>query len=67
MAVLSSVPMVTFCFVEIIGALISVQLIWIVTGILVYMAVQRCISMDYKIEPLTMMVTAACAVLFNIM
>lgn len=53
-------------YTEIIGALVSVQMIWIVTGILVYLAVQRCITPDYTIQPVTMMITAACAVLVNI-
>lgn len=59
--------LVIIYYVEIIGALISVQLIWIVTGVLVYMAIQRVIDSDYTIEPITMMATAAAAVLVNIL
>ena len=49
------------------GALLSVQLIWVVTGILVYMAVQRVVNQEYEIEAIPMMITAALAVLVNIM
>lgn len=63
-------PTVKFSFgwhrAEIIGALISVQMIWIVTGILVYMAVERVIYREYEIDSVTMMITAGCAVLVNI-
>lgn len=53
--------------VEIIGALVSVQMIWIVTGILVYMAVQRVIHREYEINSTIMMITAGCAVFVNIL
>lgn len=41
-------------------------MIWIITGILVYMAVQRVIDQDYEIDATVMMITAACAVAVNI-
>lgn len=52
---------------EILGALLSVFTIWVVTGVLVYLAVQRLISNDYAIEGTIMLITSACAVLANIM
>ncbi len=52
---------------EVVGALTSVLLIWIVTGILVYVAIERLISGDYKIEALIMIITASLGVLVNIM
>ncbi|KAM9823562.1 proton-coupled zinc antiporter SLC30A8 [Neosynchiropus ocellatus] len=51
---------------EILGALLSVCTIWLVTGILVYLAVERLISNDYTIEGTVMLITSGCAVLANI-
>ncbi|XP_036422532.1 uncharacterized protein slc30a8 isoform X2 [Colossoma macropomum] len=51
---------------EILGALLSVFTIWLVTGVLVYLAVERLISDDYEIEGTVMLITSSCAVLANI-
>jgi solute carrier family 30 (zinc transporter), member 2 len=51
---------------EIIGALISVLLIWVVTGILVYMACLRVISKEYEINAQIMLITSSVGVLVNI-
>ncbi|XP_039978339.1 zinc transporter 2 [Xiphias gladius] len=51
---------------EILGALLSVFTIWLVTGVLVYLAVERLISNDYVIEGNIMLITSGCAVLANI-
>ncbi|XP_067945824.1 proton-coupled zinc antiporter SLC30A2-like [Watersipora subatra] len=51
---------------EIIGALVSVLMIWIVTGILVYMAVLRVIDDNYELDAVPMMITAGIAVAVNI-
>ncbi|KAJ8267670.1 hypothetical protein COCON_G00128420 [Conger conger] len=51
---------------EILGALLSVFTIWLVTGVLVYLAVERIISNDYTIEGTVMLSTAGGAVLANI-
>ncbi|XP_061738057.1 proton-coupled zinc antiporter SLC30A2 isoform X2 [Nerophis ophidion] len=51
---------------EILGALLSVVTIWLVTGVLVYLAVERLISDDYTIEGTVMLITSGCAVLANI-
>ncbi|XP_008063377.1 zinc transporter 2 isoform X2 [Carlito syrichta] len=52
--------------IEILGALLSVLSIWVVTGVLVYLAVERLISGDYEIEGGTMLITSGCAVAVNI-
>ena len=52
---------------EVIGALTSVLLIWVVTGILVLIAVQRLISGDYSIDAPIMLITAGVGVIVNIM
>ncbi|XP_003799894.1 zinc transporter 2 [Otolemur garnettii] len=51
---------------EILGALVSVLSIWVVTGVLVYLAVERLISGNYEIEGNTMLITSGCAVAVNI-
>lgn len=51
---------------EILGALLSVFTIWVVTGVLVYLAVERVISDDYTIEGHIMLITSGCAVVANI-
>lgn len=51
---------------EVMGALLSVLLIWVVTGVLVYMAVQRVITEDYEIDATVMLITAGISVVFNL-
>ncbi|XP_021056455.1 zinc transporter 2 isoform X1 [Mus pahari] len=51
---------------EILGALLSVLSIWVVTGVLVYLAVQRLISGEYEIKGDTMLITSGCAVAVNL-
>ncbi|CAF2848191.1 unnamed protein product [Rotaria sp. Silwood2] len=51
---------------EVLGALISVLTIWLVTGVLVYMAVERCITQTFEVKPVEMIIVASCGVLFNI-
>uniref|UniRef100_S4RN37 Solute carrier family 30 member 2 n=1 Tax=Petromyzon marinus TaxID=7757 RepID=S4RN37_PETMA len=52
---------------EILGALLSIFSIWVVTGVLVYLAACRMISRDFAIEGTAMLATSACAVIVNIM
>ncbi|KAJ8984507.1 hypothetical protein NQ317_010978 [Molorchus minor] len=51
---------------EVIGALTSVLMIWVVTGILVYMAVQRIINETYEIDATIMLITSGVGVVVNI-
>ncbi|XP_042247347.1 zinc transporter 2 isoform X1 [Thunnus maccoyii] len=51
---------------EILGALVSVMSIWIVTGALVYLAIERIVRNDYEIDGHVMLVTSGCAVIVNI-
>ncbi|XP_073993058.1 proton-coupled zinc antiporter SLC30A2-like isoform X2 [Rhodnius prolixus] len=51
---------------EVIGALTSVLTIWVVTGVLVYMAVERIINDNYEIEAVIMLITSAIGVVVNI-
>ena len=52
---------------EVIGATISVLMIWVVTGILVYVAIQRIINGDYEINATIMLITSGVGVGVNIM
>lgn len=52
---------------EVLGALTSVLLIWVVTGILLYLAVERISSRSYNIDATIMVVTSAVGLFFNIM
>jgi Co/Zn/Cd efflux system component len=51
---------------EVLGALVSVLTIWLVTGVLVYMAVERCIDQSFHVNSLEMIIVASCGVVFNI-
>ncbi|UJR27692.1 hypothetical protein I4U23_008970 [Adineta vaga] len=51
---------------EVLGALLSVLTIWLVTGVLVYMAIERCIKRDFKVNSLNMIIVSSCGVFFNI-
>jgi len=51
---------------EVVGALLSVMMIWIVTASLVYLAVQRVIHQDYEIDASVMIIMAGLSVTFNI-
>lgn len=52
---------------EVIGALTSVLLIWVVTGILVYLAVERVVQKDFEIDAFMMLITSGLGVLVNLM
>lgn len=51
---------------EVMGAVSSVLIIWVLTGVLVYLAVQRLINRDFEIDADTMLITAGCGVLVNV-
>jgi zinc transporter 2 len=51
---------------EVLGALLSTLTIWILTGILVYLAIMRIINKEFEIDSTAMVVTASCGVVFNI-
>lgn len=52
---------------EVIGALTSVLLIWVVTAILVYMAILRIINRDFEIDATVMLASSAIGILVNVM
>eukprot|EP00075_Anas_platyrhynchos_P000348 XP_005010077.2 zinc transporter 8 [Anas platyrhynchos] len=52
---------------EILGALMSMVIIWMVTGVLTYLASMRLLHPDYDIDATVMLITSACAMLANIL
>ncbi|XP_053382354.1 proton-coupled zinc antiporter SLC30A2-like [Mercenaria mercenaria] len=52
---------------EILGALVSILFLWVITGVLCYMAVERVVSMDFEVNATVMLITAACGVAFNLL
>lgn len=51
---------------EVIGALTSVLMIWVVTAILVYVAVLRTIDLDFELDSKFMLITSGFGILVNI-
>eukprot|EP00731_Ephydatia_muelleri_P013406 Em0007g716a len=51
---------------EVVGAVISVLIIWVLTGVLVYEAILRIINQDYEIDADIMLITACGGVFVNI-
>ena len=51
---------------EVIGATVSVLLIWVVTGILVYAAILRIVNGDYEVDEKIMLITSGIGVGVNI-
>ncbi|NWW05245.1 ZNT8 protein, partial [Oreocharis arfaki] len=52
---------------EILGALMSMIIVWMVTGVLTYLACMRLLHPDYDIDATVMLITSACAVLANVL
>ena len=57
------IPMI---FLEVMGAVLSVLIIWVLTGVLVYQAIERIINGEHKIDADIMLIVAACGVGVNI-
>uniref|UniRef100_A0A8C8S9B4 Proton-coupled zinc antiporter SLC30A8 n=1 Tax=Pelusios castaneus TaxID=367368 RepID=A0A8C8S9B4_9SAUR len=51
---------------EILGALMSMLIIWVVTGVLTYLASVRLLHPNYEIEATVMLITSGCAVIANV-
>ncbi|XP_026676302.1 zinc transporter 2-like [Diaphorina citri] len=52
---------------EVLGALTSVLLIWVVTGILLYIAIERVITKNFDIEPTIMLYTSVFGLIVNVL
>ncbi|KRG02525.1 flocculation protein FLO11 [Drosophila mojavensis] len=51
---------------EVIGAMLSVYFIWVITGVLVYMAIERLVTNKHDVDAKIMLITSALAIAFNI-
>ncbi|XP_023032172.1 zinc transporter 2 isoform X2 [Drosophila willistoni] len=51
---------------EVIGAMASVFMIWVITGILVWLAIGRLITGDYEVDAKIMLITSGLAILVNV-
>ncbi|KAH8404390.1 hypothetical protein KR222_008683, partial [Zaprionus bogoriensis] len=51
---------------EVIGAMASVFMIWVITGILVWLAIGRLISGEYEVDAKIMLITSGLAILVNV-
>uniref|UniRef100_A0AC34QL07 Solute carrier family 30 member 2 n=1 Tax=Panagrolaimus sp. JU765 TaxID=591449 RepID=A0AC34QL07_9BILA len=51
---------------EVVGAFLSVFMIWVMTGVLVFLAIERMISKNYEINGTIMAITAGLGVLVNL-
>lgn len=51
---------------EVLGAIVSVLMIWVITAILVYLAILRCITMDFEVNATIMLITSATAIVVNL-
>lgn len=49
------------------SAIVSVASIWVLTGILVYLAVMRLKKDEYDLNGLAMIIAALCGLTFNLM
>lgn len=52
---------------EVLGALISVVMIWVITAILVFLAIERIINKDFEVDATIMLITSGFAILVNVM
>ena len=52
---------------EVVGAIISVLIIWLLTGVLVYEAILRIINQNYEIDADIMLITAGGGVFVNVL
>lgn len=51
---------------EVLGAIVSVLMIWVITAILVYLAALRCVTGEFEIDAEIMLITSFIAIIVNI-
>lgn len=51
---------------EVLGAVVSIIIIWVLTGILIYLAIERIINEEYDINADIMLITSGIGVVFNV-
>ena len=55
------------CNAEVVGAVISVLIIWVLTGVLFYEAIKRIIHQEFEVNANIMLVTACIGVFVNVL
>ena len=55
------------CPSEVIGAMVSVLVIWVLTGVLVYEAILRVIHRNFTVDPNIMLITAGSGLFVNVL
>ena len=58
---------VTIHFTEVVGAVVSVLIIWVLTGVLVYEAILRIIHRNFEVNANIMLITACVGVYVNVL
>ena len=53
-------------FLEVLGAIMSVMIIWVMTGVLMYKAVERIVNGEHSVNANIMLIVASCGVGVNI-
>ena len=53
--------------IEVVGAVVSVLIIWVLTGVLVYKAIIRCIEQEFEVDANIMLITACVGVFINVL
>ncbi|XP_065652042.1 proton-coupled zinc antiporter SLC30A2 isoform X2 [Hydra vulgaris] len=51
---------------EVMGAFLSVLIIWVLTGVLVFEAIKRVMNHNYELDPVVMLITSGVGVVVNI-
>ncbi|XP_066479421.1 proton-coupled zinc antiporter SLC30A8 [Tiliqua scincoides] len=51
---------------EILGTFLSIIIIWVLAGVLTYLAIMRLLHSRYEIDAMVMLITSGCAVIANI-
>ena len=54
-------------FTEVVGAVVSVLIIWVLTGVLVYEAILRVIHRTFEVNANIMLITACVGVFVNVL
>ena len=54
-------------FTEVVGAVVSVLIIWVLTGVLVYNAIHRIVHQTFEVDANIMLITACVGVFVNVL
>ena len=63
----NNLHILSLVFLEVMGAILSVLIIWVLTGVLVYEAIERIINGEHHVNADIMLIVAGCGVGVNIL